>query len=470
MYLKNSIHKLKENMQFKTQVIWLSHLYKILKKTPFKRGFDLDMYIDNNMPQFLSRLQTYADLKKIAIFATNGKRTTTDIFNQILEADNKTYFTNISKDGNINPVFTSLTLDLAKEIEKYGFENKKDYYSMAFNEFELEPYFNSMKFDKLLLHNVFVDQKDFATLKRKRRYIQEAIMLNSRLDLIINADEPLFFKIDEIKNDTAANKKREKFYYGFNEITFFENDEKLVQKNDMLICPICGCKLEYKRRFYSHLGSYYCECGFKRPPLDVKANARVYRDYCFLDVFYKEDKLSFKVPLGGVYNAYNALGAICLALNLNIHRKTVISAFDRFIHLKAHDEIVKFKNKNIKIKIAKNPVSLSEAIKELKGSENTKLVLCFNDDKKDGTDTSWIWDSNFEAIRNFENKIYVCSRRFDDMALKLKYSGVNPSLIVMDSLVKNAINCCYYDLEEKESMLIVSVPSLLNEIYNVLKR
>ena len=326
-----------------------------------------------------------------------------------------------------------------------------------------------MKFDCLLLGNLFIDQKDYANLEEKREKIQKAIILNSKLDLIINADEPMFYNIDDIKNDTLLNKKRKKIFYGFDSIEFFDNDNQLIQKNDLTKCPNCLCDLDYKKRYYSHLGHFECECGFKRPKLDISACARVFSDYTFLNVFYNGNKYVFKVPLGGVYNAYNALGAISVALYLNIERKIITSAFDNFAPLSARDEKIQYKNKTVKIKVIKNPTSLSEALRELFANKNTKVVFCLNDANKDGIDTSWIWDANFEAMRGFENKIYVTSNRFDDMALRLKYANINPCLIIMDSTLKNALQSCFWDLEENENMLVLTTPSLENEVRNILR-
>ena len=56
------------------------------------------------------------------------------------------------------------------------------------------------------------------------------------------------------------------------------------------------------------------------------------------------------------------------------------------------------------------------------------------------------------------------------MALRLKYAGVNPSLIVMDLLPKRAIESCFWELEENETMLILTVPSLVNQIYELLQK
>ena len=456
-------------MNFKTSIIWSGKLYKILEKLNAENIFKLDTIIDNNYPQVLSKLQTYAKSEKIAILATNGKKTTTDFFNQILNASDKTFISNVSKSAKRYPIFTSIILDLAKGLDIFSSTCEKDHYTMAFDEFELSAYFNSMKFDYLLLHNLFADQRDFCSLEEKRKKIQDAIMLNSKLNLIINADEPMFFNIDDIKNDTILGKKRIKFYYGFEDIEFCDGINNLSHINDITKCPNCGCTLDYKKRFYSHLGQYDCECRFQRPQLDLSATAKIFSDYTFMTVKYKDNKFVFRIPIGGLSNAYNALGAIALAINLNIDRKSISTAFDEYEFLRARDEIVEFDKKQIKIKVIKNPIALSESIRELLGSKNTKVVFCLNDKEEDGLDPSWMWESNFKPLEGFENKIFICGNRFDDMALKLKYSGINPCLMVMDNNIQSSVSCCAYELEKRENMLVLATPSALKDVYSALK-
>lgn len=457
-------------MDFKTSILWSGRLYKLLEKLNLENRFNLDSIVDNNLPQVLSKLQSYATKGKIAICQTNGKSSTANILNQILSSNDNSYVTNITKDGKKYPPLTAIILDLARGLDIFASECEKEYYTMALSEFELDHYFNSMKFDYLLLGNLLVDQKDFITLEEKKERIQNAISLNSKLDLIINADEPIFNKIDEIKNDTILNKKRNKFYYGFNKIEFGDASLELSQKNDIPRCPNCGCSLDYKNRYYSHIGNYNCACGFKRPNLNLSAEAKVFADYCFLTVYYQDNKMVFKLPLGGVENAYNALGAIAVAIYLGIERKTITDAFENLKPLKGMGDIFQYKNKQIKIKTIKNPVSLSVSLRELYANKNTKVVFCLNDAQQDGVDTSWIWDANFNSISYFENKIYVTANRFDDMALRLKYANVNPSLIVMEGSIRNAIQCCYWELEKNETMLILTTPSLVDEIYDILKK
>ncbi len=460
-------------MNFNKLINWSAKLYNISEKLNLQESFELDSLLDKNFPQVLSKLQTYAK-EKIAICATNGKASTINIFNQILVENNSNFITNIEYSKKYLP-FASIILNLNK-IPFFDFEvDRKDYYCFALSEFELFSYFNAMKFDYLLLNNLFIDQKDILSLSEKKKKLQNALLLNSNINLIINADEAMFFKIDEIKNDAVSIKNKNKFFFGFEniEIQGKNNNEitESMQKNDLLICPRCSCKLEFQKRFYSHLGHYSCECGFKRPKLDVSANAKIFANYIFLDIFYKENKFAFKLPFSGLHNAYNALGAIALALKLGIDRKTIANAIEKYHALRAVDEIVDYQGKKIKIKTIKNPTSLSCAVSELEKEKNTKLIICFSDNpKKDGKDTSWIWDSNFKALEGFENKIYIASNRADDMALRLKYANVNPALIVMDSDIRSAVECCYYDLEEKDTMMILTTPSLIDEVYRVLAK
>lgn len=457
-------------MDFKTSILWSGRLYKLLEKLNFEDKFNLDYIVDNNMPEVLAKLQSYARLAKIAICQTNGKASCASLLNQIITSDDKTYISNISKEGKTYPPLTSIILDLAHGFDIFDSQWQKDYYTIALSEFDIEQYFNSIKFDYLLLGNLFINQTDFTSLEEKKERIQAAISLNSKLNLIINADEPMFYEIDEIKNDTILNKKRTKFYYGFNNVEYGDANKNLAQKNDLIKCPNCSCVLDYKKNYYSHIGEYSCACGFKRPKLDLSADVKVFGDYSFLTAYYNDNKMVFKLPFGGIEGAYNALGAIAVAINLGIERKVISEAFEEYNLLKGRDDILTYKNKRIKIKTIKNPTSLSLALRELYANKNTKVVFCLSDEIQDGVDTSWIWDANFNSVSYFENKIYVSANRFDDMALRLKYANVNPSLIIMEGSIKNAIQCCYWDLEKNETMLILSSPSLIDEIYEILKK
>lgn len=443
-------------MDFTTSTKILKNTYKLFEKFNLEHFLPLDTIILDRCPEMVSRLQSYCNFKKIALFATNGKKTTLSLFNQILKTNNHSFVTNLSDNSELYCTITALISNLAPNFEK------KDYYTFALDEYELLKSFDYTKFDYLLLSNIFDSQTDFLSLEQKRQKLNEALILNPDINLVINADEPMFFDIKEAKN---------KFYYGFDDIEFaLMSKEDLSQKNDILLCKNCARALNYKKKYYSHIGDYSCKCSMKRPELHLSAKAKIYNDCTYLDVFYKGTKMVFKVPIGGLYNAYNALGAIALAINLGTERKVITDALSNYKPIKFRDEVINYQDKKVKLKIIKNPTSLSESIRELYGTKNTKVVFCLNDDKLDGVDTSWIFDANFESLKDFKNKIYITAPRCDDMALKLKYSGVNPCYMLVDSKIKSAINCCYWDLEENENMLILLTPSLEDKVFNILKK
>jgi hypothetical protein len=54
-------------MKFKQSILWSGRLYKLLEKLNIENVFDIDSIIDSNLPQVLSKLQSYAKIAKIAL-------------------------------------------------------------------------------------------------------------------------------------------------------------------------------------------------------------------------------------------------------------------------------------------------------------------------------------------------------------------------------------------------------------------
>ena len=61
-------------------------------------------------------------------------------------------------------------------------------------------------------------------------------------------------------------------------------------------------------------------------------------------------------------------------------------------------------------------------------STESIFVCCLNDNSADGKDVSWIWDANFEKLAEMSElipEIYVSGIRSGDMAVRLKYAGID---------------------------------------------
>ena len=64
--------------------------------------------------------------------------------------------------------------------------------------------------------------------------------------------------------------------------------------------------------------------------------------------------------------------------------------------------------------------------------KDSNLLIIINDNYADGRDVSWLWDAEFEVINNNKNEIVVSGIRANDMALRLKYAGVEKIKIIND--------------------------------------
>jgi UDP-N-acetylmuramyl tripeptide synthase len=54
-----------------------------------------------------------------------------------------------------------------------------------------------------------------------------------------------------------------------------------------------------------------------------------------------------------------------------------------------------------------------------------------NDRHADGTDVSWLWDAEFERLAGAVGHVTVGGTRAADMAVRLKYAGVDPERIAV---------------------------------------
>ena len=71
-----------------------------------------------------------------------------------------------------------------------------------------------------------------------------------------------------------------------------------------------------------------------------------------------------------------------------------------------------------------------------------EAVICLNDKTADGHDISWIWDAEYERLSGDDSlkKLIVSGDRAEDIALRLKYSGMDESKIAVIKGWDNLVN------------------------------
>ena len=371
-------------------------------------------------PNFLKYCKKYSG-NIIAITGTNGKSTTSGILAHILEEDNRVIH-NVKGANMLTGIANVFVLNLPCQ--------KFNYAVLESDEAYLTKLYDYMPSDFLVITNLFRDQLDrYGELETTAGFIKNAIDKANPI-LFLNADDPLVANLGE---------EKEVFYYGFESVEFCSDKHKSssTAPSEVFKC-ICGEELKYSKQFFAQPGHYYCEkCGYKRPELTFKGSVKIYDDFSDLSIGFEGKCYEFRVNLIGLYNAYNALGAISSALFLNVDYEVIKNTLSSYKSIFGRAERKIINGHNALIQLIKNPTGASEVLKTV--DLNSQILIAINDGYADGRDVSWLWDADFERLKDTQKPIVVSGIRAKDMAVRLKYAGISTEKIVVEEDLKKAI-------------------------------
>ena len=141
--------------------------------------------------------------------------------------------------------------------------------------------------------------------------------------------------------------------------------------------------------------------------------------------------LELDLRLPGLYNVYNAVGAVALALELGVPLATVGPALEGFGGAFGRVETIAVDGRPVSILLVKNPAGANEVLRTLTLEEGqVDLWLALNDRIADGRDVSWIWDADFELLAGRVRRVTCTGTRAEEMALRLKYAGIEAEPVV----------------------------------------
>jgi len=387
-------------------------------------------------PNFLKYCPKYVN-DTITLTGTNGKSTTSGILAHILENGNRVIH-NVKGANMLTGIANVFALNLPCK--------KFDYAVLESDEAYLTKLYDYMSVDFLLVTNLFRDQLDrYGELETTAGFIKNAIDKANPI-LFLNADDPLVANL---------GKNKKVFYYGFENVEFCSDKHKSssTAPSEVFKC-ICGEELKYSKQFFAQQGHYYCEkCGYKRPELTFKGNVKIYDDYSELTIEFGGNNYEFRVNLIGLYNAYNALASISSALFLNIDYEVIKSALLSYKSIFGRAEKKVINGHNTLIQLIKNPTGASEVLKTV--DLNSQILIAINDDYADGRDVSWLWDADFERLKNTKKPIIVSGIRARDMAVRLKYAGIPTEKIVVEQDLKTAVEIASDSDKIEENLTIL---------------
>ncbi len=134
-----------------------------------------------------------------------------------------------------------------------------------------------------------------------------------------------------------------------------------------------------------------------------------------------------KTKLHGSFNAKNVNAAVLTSHILGLNELEVVNSLQTFEAAYGRGEIIELEGLYLQLFLAKNPSSFNNNLDLFVNTLHPDtLLFILNDEVRDGRDISWIYDIEPAKIKKAcEGKnIYVSGLRYLDMAVRLKYAGV----------------------------------------------
>ncbi|HMT04969.1 MAG: Mur ligase family protein [Solirubrobacterales bacterium] len=342
------------------------------------------------------------------ISATNGKTTTASMLATILDG--------VGRHPVHNRAGSNMTWGVATALlEQKGTEGL-----FEVDEAWLPEVADRLKPETILLGNLFRDQLDRygETETLADAWAALAARRSGDTAFVLNADDPL---IADIGNSSGSGTT----YFGIEDVS--QALPELQHAHDAKLCRVCGHELTYDRAFVGHLGHYHCEgCGMRRPAPDLSATRISLKGMSGVKatIVSPEGESELRLPLPGLYNLYNALGALATARQMGVPVVEAVRSLSGMKAVFGRVERIEIGETSLSILLIKNPAGANEVIRTLAlEPAPIDLWVALNDRIADGRDVSWIWDADFEMLAERVGKITCTGTRAAEMALRLKYAG-----------------------------------------------
>jgi lipid II isoglutaminyl synthase (glutamine-hydrolysing) len=365
-------------------------------------------------PDAISQLAQRLPDGTAIVSATNGKTTTAAIVASVLEHAGIGLVHNRAGANMAGGVASALLA-----AARLGNAIEGEFGLFEVDEFWLDRVAAQLRPRAMVLGNLFRDQLDrYGELDTiADRWAALAASMGST-SLALNADDPL---IADLGRERAG-------------VTYFGVEDpamavaEMQHASDSKHCRRCGAAYVYDAVYLGHLGVYHCpSCGRRRPDpavaarqieLDGTRGAR-------FELATSLGSANVSLPLPGLYNVYNALGATALCLELGFELGQVVTGLEAVSAAFGRAERVTLSGTELSILLIKNPAGANEVLRTVTLEQGElDLLGILNDRTADGHDVSWIWDADFELLAGRVRSVTCAGTRAAELALRFKYAGI----------------------------------------------
>jgi UDP-N-acetylmuramyl tripeptide synthase len=388
-------------------------------------------------PNAIGELGARLSRGSVLVSATNGKTTTSAILAAILQRAGVSLVNNQSGANMAGGIASTL---LAAARQKGDIAGELGLFEV--DELWLDSLAAQLHPRAILLGNLFRDQLDrYGELETIADRWDAAVHTGPARDsaLVLNADDPAVA-------DLGRERDAPVLYFGV------EDDSLalagMAHAADAKHCRNCGAPYVFDAVYLGHLGHYHCpSCGQARPAPTVTAThvtlEGVHAARFTLQTPAGEAEVALSLP--GLYNVYNALAAAALATALDVGLPEIVAGLQGTKAAFGRAETVLLeldagRRRELQILLVKNPAGANEVLRTLvlePGEHDLFGIL--NDKIADGRDVSWIWDADFELLAGRVRRVTCSGTRAPELALRLKYAGIDPSRIRVQADLPSAL-------------------------------
>lgn len=370
-------------------------------------------------PDFMGMLEKPKTI--IGVTGTNGKTTTCNMINDILE-QNGYDFMNNKYGSNIDGGIATTLLQNATFTGKA----KKDLAVLEIDERSANKVYPYLIPTYLVCTNLFRD-----SLMRNAHTEFIADILNQYIPketiMIENADDIICSHIAE---------ENQKIYFGIDRLPTDTEDFENITR-DIRVCPKCLTKLEYDYVRYHHIGRAHCpNCGYSTPEPDYRVTKLDFENRQ-MTVSAKGTEEVYDLVNDNIINIYNMLASMIVLKQLGLTHEQINSSFAKLkiVETRYSEEV--YQGYPIITQLAKgmNPIACSIAFDYTRKQPGNKAVIVILDDlheeAKGSEDTAWQYDTDYEFLNDESIKqIIVAGPRYLDSYVRMLMAYIPPEKIV----------------------------------------
>lgn len=380
-------------------------------------------------PDILGRVKLPEHI--IAVTGSNGKTSTVEMIASVLRSDGKTVVYNEEGSNQIEGV-TTLVLthaDLRGRVKAdvLLIESDERYAAHTFQ------YFHPTQF---VITNLYRDQ---LTRNGHPEWVFRAILpsIHPDTELLLNADDPL----------------TSRFAQGHKNVKWFGMDRCDLSASiptgayhDGAYCPVCYAPMVYDYVHYNHIGAYRCtKCKHRKRSTDYTVTA-VDLDRAEVTV---DNKARITLAFRSIYNIYNILAAYAACRECGVSVETAAKVLSNYLLKNGRMQNFRLGARRGTLLTSKheNSIAYDTNLRYIAAQDTDCVVLVIVDAvsrKYYTSETSWLWDVDFDLLRVPHVKQVVLAGRYcSDLAERFSYTGldnwsVEPDIAAAAAALKSA--------------------------------